>query len=1190
MDFLEALKKQVIVLDGAMGTMIQNLGFGTSEFGGEQFQMLSDLLNFSRPDSLKDIHIAYFKAGCNAVETNTFGASPLRLKEFDFSGIDTSAFYAVPEGFDITKNSYEDMAYHLSKAGCIAARRAVEEYSALPEYDGRPLFVVGSIGPSNHVLTSTKADLKISFWEEIEDNFYHQVLGLLDGGADVLLYETQQDALELKAAVSGGLKAMNEKGKRIPIMAQITVDAFSRMQIFGTDVVAALTALQGCGIDTFGVNCSIGPDLMEPTVEKLCRFSRIPVSVLPNAGMPESENGKTVYKLQPDVFASYLEKFVTKYGVSIVGGCCGTTPAHIKAACELLKNVKPKERTPVKGTFIAGPQKAVELDGSTGLIRIGERLNVRGSKKVREAVEGGAALIDFEALEEVASEQIKDLGISIIDVCMDSNVVDTKKVLPEVIKGMTVDFDAAMCIDSFDVEALVEAVKVYPGRPIINSISLEDHGNGKSKLDVLVPATSFHNPVYIALCADSEGPATTAEGKEKLARQIVEKCAVYGVVPEQLIIDLNAFPIGSEPDPSMNFALSSLEGVARVKAIHPDLRTSMGVGNLTNGLAKKPYMRVVLTSVFLAEARKKGLDAAIVNPNHYVPVETLDPEDRDLALSIIFNRDMDAFAKLEEKAELKKGIVTVKRSSYEGFSPEDALCEKIKDGFKERTNAVIDVDGFNYEYQDKIIEDAAKAIKTVPPLDLINDYLMKAMQELGNKFAAGEASLPHLLKSADIMKQVMGFIEFYIKQNGGAATSAKGTIVLGTVHQDVHSIGKDLAKTLLENYGYRVIDLGVQVPLASYIETAKAENATAIGMSALLVQTASHMITVAKMMKEAGLDIPVLIGGAPINLRHAATVAMAGKESETEIKSDVFYCASAMDCVNVMESLSGARRDEFIKNNRELLLKNLVRQKERDERIEKQEATLPRRTVSFDDHNAPEFVSGPKRIDIALKSLELDEKSLFSLNWAMGPGKVSSFKPEDARKVKADMIEKADKNGWITPRGAYAILPCVRKGSEIIIFDKENDKELGRIACNDMISGDRKEVFSLADYYKEGEIDRIGLQIVTAGMASAVAAKELRVKGDEESAFLLYGLAARTAEDLADVVQEMIMNDVCIDKKRGQRFSPGYPGLKNIENNRVIFNILNAADLGAVITPASAFEPVATTAAVVCFHPDVCYS
>lgn len=1190
MDFLSALKNQVIVLDGAMGTMIQNLGFGAAEFGGEQFQMLSDLLNFSRPDSLKDIHLAYFKAGCNAVETNTFGASPLRLKEFDFSGIDTSAFNAVPEGVDLSKISYEEMAYHMSKSGCQAARKAIEEYSALPEYDGRPLFVVGSIGPSNHVLTSTKADLKISFWEEIEDNFYQQVLGLIDGGADVLLYETQQDALELKAAVAGGIKAMNERGKRIPIMAQITVDAFSRMQIFGTDVVAALTALQGCGIDTFGVNCSIGPDLMEPTVEKLCRYSRVPVSVLPNAGMPESENGKTVYKLEPGVFASYLEKFVTKYGVSVVGGCCGTTPAHIKAACDLLKNVKPKERTPENRTFIAGPQKAVELDGSAGLIRIGERLNVRGSKKVREAVEGGAESIDFEALEEVASEQIKDLGISIIDVCMDSNVVDTKKVLPEVIKGMTVDFDAAMCIDSFDVDALIEAIKVYPGRPIINSISLEDHGDGKSKLDVLVPATSFHNPVYIALCADSEGPATTAEGKEKLAKKIIEKCSEYGVRPDQLIIDLNAFPIGSEPDPSMNFALASLEGVERVKALHPDLRTSMGVGNLTNGLAKKPYMRVVLTSVFLAEARKKGLDAAIVNPNHYVPVETLDPEDRDLALSVIFERDMDAFARLEEKAEHKKGIVSVKRSSYEGFSPEDTICEKIKDGFKERTNGVIEVDGMKYEYQDKIIEDAAKAIKNVPPLQLINDYLMVAMQALGDRFAAGEASLPHLLKSADIMKQVMGFIEFGMKKGGESSSSSKGTIVLGTVHQDVHSIGKDLAKTLLENYGYRVVDLGVQVPLASYIETAKAENASAIGMSALLVQTASHMITVVKMMKEAGLDIPVLIGGAPINLRHAATVAMAGAESEDEIKPDVFYCASAMDCVNVMETLGSTKKDEAVSKNRELLLKNLLRQKERDERIEKQTKDLPRREISFEGHEKPEFTSAARRVDIALSSLELDSKALFSLNWSMGPGKTSKFSPSEADAIKNEWVEKADQNGWITPRGIYAVLPCVRKDNAIVILDEKRGEELGQIICNDIISGDRQEVFSFADFYQEGEIDRIGLQIVTSGMASAEKAAYFRNNGDEESAFMLYGLAARTAEDLADVVQSMMMKDAGVEMKRGQRFSPGYPGLKRIENNKVIYDILKASSLGIILTEASAFEPVATTAAVVCFHPDVTYS
>jgi 5-methyltetrahydrofolate--homocysteine methyltransferase len=473
MSFLETLKDQVIILDGAMGTMIQALGLTDDDFGGSEFRMLSDILVFSRPNEVEQIHFDYYHAGANAVETNTFGASPMRLSEYDFSRFNTAAFAPNPYGLDLRALSYEEMAYYMSRAGAEIACRAREDYRGNPDYDGRPLFVVGSIGPSNRVLSSTKADLRQSTFDAIVDNFYHQVRGLIDGGADVLLYETQQDILELKAAVMGGQKAMAEKGVKLPIMCQVTVDRFSKMQIFNTDIHAALVTMQGIGIDTFGINCSIGPDLMVKTVETLSRYSKLPISVLPNAGLPVSENGKTVFKFTPEDLAHYLEEFVVKYGVNIVGGCCGTSPAHIHAIAERLRGRKPGHRTPEAGLYVSGPQKAVLLDSTQGLIRFGERLNVRGSKKVRDAVENGGA-IDHDALEEVVREQVLDLGADVIDVCMDSNVVDTVETLKEVIHKQTTDFPGAMCIDSFDVEAILEGVKVYPGRPIINSISMEE--------------------------------------------------------------------------------------------------------------------------------------------------------------------------------------------------------------------------------------------------------------------------------------------------------------------------------------------------------------------------------------------------------------------------------------------------------------------------------------------------------------------------------------------------------------------------------------------------------------------------------------------------------------------------------------------------------------------------------------------
>ncbi|MBT6409137.1 MAG: dihydropteroate synthase, partial [Nitrospina sp.] len=825
MKFDEILGTQTLILDGAMGTMVQNLALDDSAFGGPAFKMLTDLLIFSRPDDLEGIHLKYLQAGANLIETNTFGASPLRLAEFDFKDIDLTDIKAIPPELNLKESDYSAITWHLNVEGCRIARRAIDKYKASPDYDGRPLFVAGSIGPSNYVLSKTEADLKKAIWSQIVDNNKQQVLGLIEGGADVLLFETQQDILELKASLIGAQRAFEQTGKKVPIIAQVTVDNFSKMQIFNTDIHSAYVAVQGMGISAFGINCNTGPELMQKTVEKLSRLCHHPISIIPNAGQPVSEDGKTCYKLQPEEMADYVERFVKEFGVAIIGGCCGTTPDHIRALSNRLKGVVPERTLPANQVYVSGPQEAVALDSSQGLIRIGERLNVRGSKKVREAVERDDG-IQMTTLEEVVEEQVKDLGIDIIDVCMDSNIVETEVVLPETIYALTSDFKGVMCLDSFSVEALESAIKTYPGRPIINSISLEEYKDGVSKLDAVLSQTAEHCPLYIALVNGPEGPGQTADEKYELAAEIVKQAGEkFNVTPDQIIIDVNAYPIGSESVEGLNFCAETLECLPRIKAIHPDLKTSIGVGNLTNGLSAKPYMRKVLTSVFLDEGRKAGLDCAILNPHHYVPLESLPENDVALALKVILDRDLNAFEELEEIALTKKTGVKVKKVEYQDLALEESICQRIKDGFKQKEEGNIEKEGGVFPYRDRIVVDVAKAIETHTPLDFISGHLMIAMRELGDAFGRGEVSLPHLLKSADVMRHVMVFLESFMRfQSGvepGAEIDYKGVVVIGTVYQDVHSIGKDLAKTLLENYGYRVIDLGVQVPLDKFIDTAE---------------------------------------------------------------------------------------------------------------------------------------------------------------------------------------------------------------------------------------------------------------------------------------------------------------------------------------------------------------------------------
>ena len=1202
--FREFLQQQILVIDGATGTMIQSFEFGPEVYGGEAFQMLSDLLVLSRPEATKTVHRKYLEAGANAVETNTFGASPLRLQEFDFSQLNLAEFPEIEGVNNLCALSIEEITFLINQQAATLATEAIAEYKEDDLYDGRELFVLGSIGPSNWVLSSTHADLKKGSYEQIENNFYQQVKGLLAGGVDILLFETQQDILELKVAIFGAGRAMEEQGLKVPIIAQITVDKFSKMQIFHTDIKSAITTIQSIGVDAFGINCSIGPEQMEKTVRELSLFSQIPISVVPNAGLPESENGRTVFNLTPDTLAEYIKKFIEDYGVNIVGGCCGTTPDHIKAIVNKIKELKPKSRKILPGLYISGPQNAVRLDSSKDLIRFGERLNVRGSKKVREAVEGNDS-IDQDILEEIISEQVDDLGLEVIDICMDSNIVDTASTLVEVIQAQTIDFKGAFCLDSFDVKALESAIKVYPGRPIINSISLEEYAPGVDKIDAVLAVTKAHAPVYICLTTGPNGPATTKEEKLNLAGQIIQKVqGKYNIKLEQLFIDINAFPIGSESVKGVNFALESLQSIPLIKSAYPGVQVSIGVGNLTNGLAKKPYMRKVLTSVFLDEARKRGMDAAIVNPNHYVPISSLPVSDYQLGLKIVLEHNLEAFSELEEVAELKRGGVAKKKIIYDDLPLTEAICLKIKNGFKEREKGELSFRGDSYLYQDLIVLQVAKVLEKMQPLKLINDYLMVAMEELGAGFAEGTVSLPHLLKSADVMKQVMGFLESYIKKSSDesdTANTVKGTIVLGTVYQDVHSIGKDLTKTLLENYGFKVIDLGVQVPLQKFIDIAKENKADTIGVSALLVQTSNHMITLSKMMKEQGMShIPLLIGGAPVTTRHAAFVAMSGEESTEKIRDNVFYCNSAMTGVNVVTQLiDDTRKKELLTTNKKTLRESYEKGVSKLEKQDEMLRNLPRRKITF-EHKHPQIepIATPQLISFTMKEFQqhLDQKQLFALNWRFG-GQGSWAKKgiteDDLKEKLQEWIYRIDSQGWLQPRGVFGLFPCRSdKKGKLRVYDPQSGKQIETFVFNDIIGQGKKNVVNMSQYFSPDRMDVVGVQLTSAGPHVADIVKMLGgKKDDQEAAWLLQGLAGRVAEDLAEVVNHILEKTVWgAEGGHSTRFSPGYPALVDLSNNRVCADLLNATqELGIKITESFEFHPTETTAAVVCFHPDSGY-
>lgn len=1205
--FRDYIRRGPFLLDGALGTMIQKLELDETFYGGADFKMLVDILCFSAPDDVMDIHLSFLRAGAQAIETNTFGSSPLRLAEYDFSQLDTHQFPKNPYGIELNTLPLQQVAYFLNLRAAELARAACAQYRCESQFDGRDLFVVGSLGPSNHVVSATTANLRQATFDQIAENFYVQAMGLIDGGVDALLFETQQDILELKAGIFGARRAMKEKKCALPLMAQVTVDPLGRMQLFNTDIHAALVTVQGTGIDAFGINCSIGPDLMEKTVERLTQVSPLPVSVLPNAGLPISEDGKTVFRFAPDRFAALLKQFVQAYRVRVVGGCCGTTPDHIAAVRDALKEVVPKPCSKPKGLYVSGPQKAVLLDSTDGLIRFGERLNIRGSKLVRDAVENNMG-INHDILESVVREQVLDLGCPVIDVCMDSNQVNTVEVLREVVHRQTIDFAGAMCLDSFQPEALAEAVKVYPGRPILNSISLEETAPGKIKLDVVMESVEGHDAVFIALCTGPSGPAATATDKLDLAEKIIQRAKErYNVGPHRLFVDVNVFPIGSENEPGMNFALETLEGVRLVKQKFPKVKTILGVGNLTNGLASKPYMRLVLTSVFVDEARKRGLDAAIINPNHYLFVSDLDPHHYQLALRIIFDHDMLAFEELETIAESKKGITKKQTPVYNDLDAETAITEKIKEGFKERESGTLTFQGHTYPYEDRIVLHLPEVLQRWAPLDFVNDRLMAAMQELGDGFARGDVSLPHLLRSADMMRQVMGFIERYLTNHSDTPTSSekryKGIVVLGTVYQDVHSIGKDLARTLLENYGYKVIDLGVMTPLQKFIDTAITHKANAIGMSALLVQTSNHMITVSRMLEEQGMEaLPVLIGGAPVSDRHAAYVALAGHDDIERMRGNVFYCRTAMDGVNIMNQLMQLKDPAaFYEDNRRKLIRKFKQAQKRQEVEAGLLASLPRRTIRFDGIHRDTrlcFRHQVYRFDLKDFANHLDKHTLFSLNWRFG----AQTAGEHVTQTQAEMetlfqqwIQKASIERWIQPQGIIGLYPCCSEGEQVILFDPDDlTQEIAQLTFTTVIGAGNEDLVSGADYFiprQKKEYDVIGLQLTTAGAQVESVIESFKRKDDFESALLLQGLSDRIAEDMAEYLHGVLRKSIGVPPDCGQRWSPGYPGMKDITQNKIIYQLLHAGELlGIKITDAGEFQPTGTTAAAVSFHTQARYT
>src|SRR5687768_5296020 len=874
--YLQALSNRVLIYDGAMGTNIQRYKLTAEDFGGKDLEGCNDHLVLTRPDVIREIHESFLAVGCDVVETCTFQSTPRRLAEWGIG----------------------EKIHEINVTAARLAREACDEY-ATPD---RPRFVAGSIGPTGMLPSSSDPALSDITFAELAENFYQQAKFLVEGGVDVLLVETAQDILEVKAAIAGFDRLFSEIGRRVPIQAQITLDTSGRM-LLGTDIASAMTTLEALPIDIIGLNCSTGPEHMREPIRYLSEHASRPLSVIPNAGLPLNTGvGEAVYPLEPAPMAAALGEFVRDFGVRIVGGCCGTTPEHLARIVETVRPIgskPPLHPTPLEpGSFaahrrtprVSSAMRAISLHQDPPPLLVGERVNSQGSRKVKRLLLAD----DYEGILEVARDQV-DSGAHVLDVCVAlTERADEAEQMSNVVKLLSMSVETPLVIDSTEANVIKAALEHIPGRGIVNSINME---NGRVRIDAVVPLVKTHGAAVIALTIDEIGMAKTRERKLEVARKIYSIVVdEYGLAPEDLIYDALTFTLATGDEEWIESAKETIEGIRLIKRELPGVSTILGVSNVSFGLGLEA--RSVLNSVFLHHCVSAGLDAAIVNPAHIRPYAEISTEERTLADELVFNTRADALQRfIEYFSNSEKTDQTDqadKADPLEGLTADQRIHWMILHRKKEGIEDHLDAAGVREN-----------------PVRVLNEVLLPAMKEVGDKFGAGELILPFVLQSAEVMKKAVKHLEQFLEKAEGYT---KGKVVLATVYGDVHDIGKSLVNTILSNNGYTVFDLGKQVPVNTILDKAVEVGADAIGLSALLVSTSKQMPLCVKELDKRGMKIPVLIGGAAINRRFGRRAMFV--EGVRPFEAGVFYCKDAFEGLETMDVLQDAdKRDQFIAKN-----------------------------------------------------------------------------------------------------------------------------------------------------------------------------------------------------------------------------------------------------------------------------------
>ncbi|MGW3654579.1 methionine synthase [Streptomyces sp. NPDC005151] len=1147
----EALATRVVVADGAMGTMLQAQDPTLEDF--QHLEGCNEILNVTRPDIVRSVHEEYFAVGVDCVETNTFGANLAALGEYD-----------IPE-----------RVYELSESGARIAREVADEFTAST---GQQRWVLGSMGPGTKLPTLGHAS-----YDKLRDAYQRNAEGMIAGGADALLVETTQDLLQTKASIIGARRALEATGANLPVICSVTVETTGTM-LLGSEIGAALTALEPLGIDLIGLNCATGPAEMSEHLRYLARHSRVPLSCMPNAGLPVLGKDGAHYPLSPAELADAQETFVREYGLSLVGGCCGTTPEHLRQVVERVRGVALTPRDPRPEPGAASLYQTVPFRQDTSYLAIGERTNANGSKKFREAMLEAR----WDDCVEMAREQIRE-GAHMLDLCVDYVGRDGVADMEELAGRFATASTLPIVLDSTELPVLRAGLEKLGGRAVLNSINYEDGDGPESRFAKVTQLAAEHGAALIALTIDEEGQARTVEHKVAVAERLIEDLTGnWGIHESDILIDTLTFTICTGQEESRGDGVATIGAIRELKRRHPEVQTTLGLSNISFGL--NPAARVVLNSVFLDECVKAGLDSAIVHASKILPIARLEEEQVKVALDLIYDRRAEGYDPLQRLMELFEGV---NMKSMKAGKAEELLALPLDERLQRR---IIDGEKNGLE------TDLDEALQTRPALDIVNDTLLEGMKVVGELFGSGQMQLPFVLQSAEVMKSAVAYLEPHMEKSDA---EGKGTIVLATVRGDVHDIGKNLVDIILSNNGFNVVNIGIKQPVSAILEAAEEHRADVIGMSGLLVKSTVIMKENLEELNQRKLaaQYPVILGGA------ALTRAYVEQDLHEIYEGEVRYARDAFEGLRLMDALVAVKRGVPGAALPELKQRRVPKRETAVLEVEEPEDGV--RSDVATDNPVPEPPFWGTRVvkGIQLKEYAswLDEGALFKGQWGLkqaragdGPTYEELVETEGRPHLRG-WLDKLHTENLLEAAVVYGYFPCVSKGDDLILLH-EDGSERTRFTFPRQRRGRR---LCLADFFRpeeSGETDVIGLQVVTVGSKIGGETAKLFEANSYRDYLELHGLSVQLAEALAEYWHARVrselgfggddpatVEDMFALKYRGARFSLGYGACPDLEDRAKIADLLQPERIGVHLSEEFQLHPEQSTDAIVIHHPEAKY-